>query len=149
MCVVICDCGYGIYCFDCRFFCMFVFSSRRRHTRCALVTGVQTCALPIWPKGRDAYVLRRAPSADYMAGRPYSHAVEAALVQAAHDAGVKAPEVVGVLADGDGMGTGYVMRRLVPQVNPATILAGPPPPFLCAVGPAPPRIPAPPRPPNQ
>src|SRR3546814_4053056 len=27
----------------------FVFSSRRRHTRCALVTGVQTCALPICP----------------------------------------------------------------------------------------------------
>src|SRR3546814_13309259 len=24
------------------------FSSRRRHTRCALVTGVQSCALPIW-----------------------------------------------------------------------------------------------------
>src|SRR3546814_6610049 len=29
----------------CDFF--FFFSSRRRHTRCALVTGVQTCALPI------------------------------------------------------------------------------------------------------
>src|SRR3546814_14951379 len=28
---------------------MFFFSSRRRHTRCALVTGVQTCALPICP----------------------------------------------------------------------------------------------------
>src|SRR3546814_8546314 len=27
--------------------CMFFFSRRRRHTRCALVTGVQTCALPI------------------------------------------------------------------------------------------------------
>src|SRR3546814_17824979 len=27
--------------------CVFLFSSRRRHTRCALVTGVQTCALPI------------------------------------------------------------------------------------------------------
>src|SRR3546814_8992044 len=29
--------------------CLFIFffSSRRRHTRCALVTGVQTCALPI------------------------------------------------------------------------------------------------------
>src|SRR3546814_9184973 len=27
----------------------FFFSSRRRHTRCALVTGVQTCALPIFP----------------------------------------------------------------------------------------------------
>src|SRR3546814_3668404 len=29
------------------FFLCFFFSSRRRHTRCALVTGVQTCALPI------------------------------------------------------------------------------------------------------
>src|SRR3546814_18235809 len=28
-------------------FVSFFFSSRRRHTRCALVTGVQTCALPI------------------------------------------------------------------------------------------------------
>src|SRR3546814_2306132 len=26
---------------------LFFFASRRRHTRCALVTGVQTCALPI------------------------------------------------------------------------------------------------------
>src|SRR3546814_6985554 len=33
------------------YFCLFFFSSRRRHTRCALVTGVQTCALPIWGKG--------------------------------------------------------------------------------------------------
>src|SRR3546814_5842579 len=32
---------YSIY------FLFFFFSSRRRHTRCALVTGVQTCALPI------------------------------------------------------------------------------------------------------
>src|SRR3546814_6873914 len=29
------------------FIVVFFFSSRRRHTRCALVTGVQTCALPI------------------------------------------------------------------------------------------------------
>src|SRR3546814_10169855 len=29
-------------------FVLFFFSSRRRHTRCALVTGVQTCALPIY-----------------------------------------------------------------------------------------------------
>src|SRR3546814_16665947 len=28
--------------------CIFSISSRRRHTRCALVTGVQTCALPIY-----------------------------------------------------------------------------------------------------
>src|SRR3546814_9268341 len=38
----------------------FFFASRRRHTRCALVTGVQTCALPIcWrmvvdPKGKPS-----------------------------------------------------------------------------------------------
>src|SRR3546814_10519401 len=31
----------------------FFFSSRRRHTRCALVTGVQTCALPILPADAD------------------------------------------------------------------------------------------------
>src|SRR3546814_9134885 len=29
-------------------FCCCFFSSRRRHTSCALVTGVQTCALPIY-----------------------------------------------------------------------------------------------------
>src|SRR3546814_6631402 len=32
-------------------FLLFFFSSRRRHTRCALVTGVQTCALPILVAG--------------------------------------------------------------------------------------------------
>src|SRR3546814_2776075 len=39
--------------------CSFFFSSRRRHTRCALVTGVQTCALPI--SVRPALSLRRGP----------------------------------------------------------------------------------------
>src|SRR3546814_5562973 len=46
----------------------FFFSSRRRHTRCALVTGVQTCALPIslcqWSEARtvcaDATCLRQS-----------------------------------------------------------------------------------------
>src|SRR3546814_7667671 len=33
---------------DCMLCCLVFFSSRRRHTRCALVTGVQTCALPIF-----------------------------------------------------------------------------------------------------
>src|SRR3546814_3438578 len=33
---------------DCGDSSFFFFSSRRRHTRCALVTGVQTCALPIF-----------------------------------------------------------------------------------------------------
>src|SRR3546814_9495274 len=35
-------------------FLVFFFSSRRRHTRCALVTGVQTCALPICDQPRPA-----------------------------------------------------------------------------------------------
>src|SRR3546814_7833942 len=33
------------------------FSSRRRHTRCALVTGVQTCALPIYAADAEAIVI--------------------------------------------------------------------------------------------
>src|SRR3546814_2060529 len=41
------------------YFLYFFFSSRRRHTRCALVTGVQTCALPIFRAlhlaGADAF----------------------------------------------------------------------------------------------
>src|SRR3546814_10690993 len=35
----------------------FFFSSRRRHTRCALVTGVQTCALPICVAARPSHTL--------------------------------------------------------------------------------------------
>src|SRR3546814_5594017 len=47
---------YVIFC------CNFFFSSRRRHTRCALVTGVQTCALPIWGSGGDANNRRTSPN---------------------------------------------------------------------------------------
>src|SRR3546814_14945256 len=36
------------------YFFLFFFSSRRRHTICALVTGVQTCALPISIKLKKA-----------------------------------------------------------------------------------------------
>src|SRR3546814_16437597 len=51
-----------------------VFSSRRRHTRCALVTGVQTCALPISRRRdlRSPAVARGRPpaaGADRRAGR--------------------------------------------------------------------------------
>src|SRR3546814_21178824 len=50
----LCVYDFLLFCFDfndcscsCFLSCDFFFSSRRRHTRCALVTGVQTCALPI------------------------------------------------------------------------------------------------------
>lgn len=80
--------------------------------------------------GGEGFVLRRAPSADYMADRPFGHVDEAAVVRAAHAAGVKAPEVVDLLGEADGMGTGYVMRRVDAEVNPARILADPPPSLL-------------------
>src|SRR3546814_3891431 len=45
----------------------FFFSSRRRHTRCALVTGVQTCALPISrPLGQQRAHHRGALAADHV-----------------------------------------------------------------------------------
>src|SRR3546814_9145430 len=45
-------CHIGVYGVDVVFI-FFFFSSRRRHTRCALVTGVQTCALPICRAAAD------------------------------------------------------------------------------------------------
>src|SRR3546814_7082622 len=46
------------------FMVFFFFSSRRRHTRCALVTGVQTCALPISSAEMPgAVVMQRPPFA--------------------------------------------------------------------------------------
>src|SRR3546814_8173358 len=46
-------------------FCVcFFFSSRRRHTRCALVTGVQTCALPI------SGAVRPVSGEDHVMGSP-------------------------------------------------------------------------------
>src|SRR3546814_1105361 len=41
-------------------FLVFFFSSRRRHTRCALVTGVQTCALPIFTAAVVGVILNLA-----------------------------------------------------------------------------------------
>src|SRR3546814_19244433 len=57
---------------------LFFFSSRRRHTRCALVTGVQTCALPIYrfmkeagvPDSREQAIAISAPSASRTCRRP-------------------------------------------------------------------------------
>src|SRR3546814_6763845 len=57
-----------------------LFASRRRHTRCALVTGVQTCALPILEVLRQDYV-RTARAKGLREGRViYKHALKNALV---------------------------------------------------------------------
>src|SRR3546814_15329661 len=44
------------------------FSSRRRHTRCALVTGVQTCALPICSARAPASCAENLPTCQRMIG---------------------------------------------------------------------------------
>src|SRR3546814_10374147 len=46
----------------------FFFSSRRRHTRCALVTGVQTCALPISGTFAQYAAVTQESLVDYEAG---------------------------------------------------------------------------------
>src|SRR3546814_2887349 len=59
---------YATHMYFCTMF-FFFFSSRRRHTRCALVTGVQTCALPIWvhamPRLRCTKLIPRSSRADW------------------------------------------------------------------------------------
>src|SRR3546814_9312481 len=64
--------------------CFFFFSSRRRHTRCALVTGVQTCALPICVSERTvtgriahSHILAPPPSATTWSPRSISSASSA------------------------------------------------------------------------
>src|SRR3546814_5777549 len=72
-------------------FVFFFFSSRRRHTRCALVTGVQTCALPISLSLRT----RRDPDAGRRAARycPSASAGNDALLElAGREAGRKSEE---------------------------------------------------------
>lgn len=70
-----------------------------------------------------AFVLRRAPSLAFMEGRPYGHATEAALIEAARGKGVTAPEVVAVLDEADGLGSGFVMCALPGTADPKVILA--------------------------
>ena len=71
---------------------------------------------------RDEFVLRRAPSLEFMQNRPYGHDVEAAVIRAAKAAGVTAPEVVVELEPEDGIGSGFVMEALPGTPNPKEIL---------------------------
>ncbi len=72
--------------------------------------------------GDEAFVLRRAPSLAFMEGRPYTHSTEAALIEAARAKGVTAPEVVAVLEEADGLGSGFIMRALPGTADPKVIL---------------------------
>src|SRR3546814_12700170 len=78
----------------------FFFSSRRRHTKCSLVTGVQTCALPIYDEGYArlriiARSLSQVARAWYLSGPEQELARELGLDPGAGEltgAGVPVPE---------------------------------------------------------
>src|SRR3546814_3235268 len=85
---------------------MFIVSSIRRHTRCALVTGVQTCALPIW-------LVRRAGDVAVAVG-----AVGGAdrHTEGGAPEGGFLIEIVGAGIDDDG-GEATAMHRVTPELS--------------------------------
>jgi aminoglycoside phosphotransferase (APT) family kinase protein len=87
------------------------------------LTGGATMESWRFASGDGEYVLRRAPSLSFMEDRPFGHDTEAAIIRAAHGAGVTAPEVLVELQPGDGIGSGFVMRALPGTPDPRAILA--------------------------
>src|SRR3546814_3371879 len=94
---------------------IFFFSSRRRHTRCALVTGVQTCALPICLAGVPMNFPSRWHPAKSVAAMRFCCALEedqAALARFARGAfasyfdrqeNLDDPAVLAAVADAEGL----------------------------------------------
>jgi aminoglycoside phosphotransferase (APT) family kinase protein len=76
--------------------------------------------------GTGRFVLRRAPSPQWLAGRSLTMADEARLIHLARDGGVPAPEVVLELDPADGLGSGFVMVCLDGTADPDTVLAASP-----------------------
>lgn len=77
------------------------------------------------PHEAPRFVLRRAPSAEWIAARPLGMAGEAEVIRQAHAGGVAAPQVVGELETGDDLGIGFVMRCLPGTADPETVLSTP------------------------
>ena len=86
------------------------------------LTGGATMESWRFSSGGEDFVLRRAPSLEFMEGRPFAHDVEAAVISTAHAAGVTAPEVIQELQPEDGIGSGFVMRALPGTPHPKDIL---------------------------
>ncbi|WP_379552577.1 phosphotransferase [Qipengyuania sp. DGS5-3] len=86
------------------------------------LTGGATMESWRFISGGEPHVLRRAPSLEFMNDRPFGHDVEAAVIRAAHAAGVRAPEVILELDPRDGIGSGFVMRALPGTADPKVIL---------------------------
>src|SRR3546814_1412200 len=69
---LLCLCVFFFFFVSCLcvfFLLFFFFSSRRRHTRCALVTGVQTCALPICCSWAGCWAWHPGPGSAHGCGR--------------------------------------------------------------------------------
>ncbi|MDN3647243.1 phosphotransferase [Pontixanthobacter aestiaquae] len=92
-------------------------------TDCTRLTGGATMeSWHFWCGGGD-FILRRAPSIEFMRDRPFGHDTEAAIIRAANAAGVTAPEVIAELEPKDGLGSGFIMRALPGTPDPRAILA--------------------------
>ncbi len=76
--------------------------------------------------GAEAFVLRRAPSAEWVASRQLDMAKEAAVIRCAHAGGVIAPEVVAELFAEDKLGLGFIMRCAPGSPDPEYALSSPP-----------------------
>src|SRR3546814_20555160 len=104
------------------FYCLllFFFSSRRRHTRCALVTGVQTCALPIYALTGD---VSRAQQGRYdrseaglsrLAADFYSYAIAADGAAAVPLGSHAGPNTAGAISEGGYLGFAEVQYVHMP-----------------------------------
>lgn len=74
----------------------------------------------------EAFVLRRAPSAEWVVGRHLDMAQEAAVIRCARAGGVIAPEVVAELMPEDDLGLGFIMRCAPGSPDPENALSSPP-----------------------
>ena len=76
--------------------------------------------------GDEAFVLRRAPSAEWVASRALDMGKEAAVIRCAQASGVPAPEVVAELTPEDDIGLGFIMRCVPGSPDPDNALSSPP-----------------------
>src|SRR3546814_11831061 len=110
---------------------MCFFSSRRRHTRCALVTGVQTCALPIcdFDAWLSATLLDTSPAERTEHLRRWDRAPSARVAHPAEDHLIPLMVVVGAAEDEPAVRT-YHQNDFFGSVTASSFRFGPPIPPL-------------------
>lgn len=76
------------------------------------------------PQGSVPLILRRARGGTLQRGTGIGLEMEAKVIRTAHNHGVLAPEVLYVLGSEDGIGSGFIMRRIAGETVPRKILKG-------------------------